>query len=208
VCPEAELSVVNAHGSRVKPTFFPTPDSFRQWLERHSEAKTELLVGFYKTACDKPSITWPQSVDEALCFGWIDGVRKRIDDESYTIRFTPRRPTSIWSNVNIKRVAVLTEQGKMMPGGLRAFEARRETKSGVYSHEKRPDKLTEPYAGMLAKSASARKFFAQQAPWYQRAAIWWVIGAKKEETRLKRAQTLIELSKKQQWIPHLIRSKP
>jgi uncharacterized protein YdeI (YjbR/CyaY-like superfamily) len=192
----------------MKPTFFSTPDVFRKWLERHSDSKTELLVGFYKTHCGKPSITWPQSVDEALCFGWIDGVRKRIDAESYTIRFTPRRSTSIWSNVNIKRVAVLTEQGRMMPGGLRAFQARRESKSGVYSHEKRPDKLTEPYAGMLTRSASALKFFSQQAPWYQRAAIWWVIGAKKEETRLKRAQTLVELSKQRQLIAHLDRSTP
>ena len=196
--PRRRASAVNAHGLSVEPTFFATPEVFRKWLERHSEAKTELLVGFYKTHCGKPSITWPQSVDEALCIGWIDGVRKRIDDESYTIRFTPRRCTSIWSLVNIKRVAVLTEQGKMRPGGLRAFEARRQSKSGVYSHEKRPDKLTEPYASMLAKSASARKFLAQQAPWYQRAAIWWVISAKREETRLKRAHTLIELSKKRQ----------
>lgn len=193
---------------RVKPTFFPTPEVFRKWLERHGEAKTQLLVGFYKTGCGKPSITWPQSVDEALCFGWIDGVRKRIDDESYTIRFTPRRSTSIWSRVNIERVAVLTQQGRMMPPGLRAFAARRESKSGVYSHETRPDKLTEPYASMLAKNASARKFFAQQAPSYQRAAIWWVISAKKEATRSKRAQALVELSKARQLIPHLTRSTP
>src|ERR1700710_2839660 len=102
---------------RVKPTFFSTPESFRKWLERHSEAKTELLVGFYKTACGKPSITWPQSVDEALCYGWIDGVRKRIDDESYTIRFTPRRSTSIWSAVNIRRVEFLTSENRMQAAG-------------------------------------------------------------------------------------------
>src|SRR5690242_15280927 len=154
----------------MKPTFFPTPEAMRKWLERHCETKAELLVGFYKTTSGKPSITWPQSVDEALCFGWIDGVRKRIDDESYTIRFTPRKPSSNWSSVNVKRVAALSEQGRMRPQGLRAFEARRESKSGIYSYEQRPDKLTEPYAGMLAKSPGAQKFLIQQAPSYQRAA--------------------------------------
>ena len=189
----------------MKPTFFPTPEEFRKWLERHCEAHTELLVGFYKTGSGKPSITWQQSVDEALCFGWIDGVRKRIDDESYTIRFSPRKPTSIWSLINIKKVAALTEQGKMTPRGQRAFEARRENRSGVYSFEKRPEKLTEPYATMLAKSVTAQKFFDQQPPSYRRAAIWWVISAKKEETRLKRARTLIDLSKQGQWLPQLVR---
>jgi uncharacterized protein YdeI (YjbR/CyaY-like superfamily) len=189
----------------MKPTFFATPAAFRQWLESHCEAKTELLVGFYKTGSGKPSITWPQSVDEALCFGWIDGVRKRIDDESYTIRFSPRKPTSIWSLVNIKRVAVLAAEGRMTPRGQRAFAARRENKSGIYSFEARPEKLTEPYAAMLAKSVTAQKFFDQQAPSYRRAAIWWVISAKKEETRLKRAQTLIDLSKKRQRIPQFTR---
>jgi uncharacterized protein YdeI (YjbR/CyaY-like superfamily) len=192
----------------VKPTFFATPENFRTWLKRHSDARTELLVGFYKTTCGKPSITWPESVDEALCHGWIDGVRKRIDAESYTIRFTPRKATSIWSNINIKRVAVLQEQGRMMPAGLRAFAARRENKAGVYSYEKRPDELIEPYAGMLAKNAAATRFFAQQAPSYRRAAIWWVISAKREETRLKRAQTLIDLSKNRQGLPHLTKWKP
>ena len=187
----------------MKPSFFPTPEAMRKWLERHCEAKAELLVGFYKTTSGKPSITWPQSVDEALCFGWIDGVRKRIDEESYTIRFTPRKPSSNWSSVNIKRVAALSEQGRMRPQGLRAFEARRESKSGIYSYEQRPDKLTEPYAGMLAKSPGAQKFLTQQAPSYQRAATWWVISAKQEETRLRRARTLIDLCKQRKLLPHL-----
>jgi uncharacterized protein YdeI (YjbR/CyaY-like superfamily) len=192
----------------MKPTFFPTPEAFRKWLERHCEAHTELLVGFYKTGSGKPSITWPQSVDEALCFGWIDGVRKRIDDESYTIRFSPRKPTSIWSLINIKKVAGLTEQGKMTPRGQRAFEARRENKSGVYSFEKRPAALTEPYAAMLAKSVTAQKFFDQQPASYRRAAIWWVISAKKEETRLKRAKALIDVSKQRKGLAHLTRWRP
>lgn len=189
----------------MKPTFFRSPDAFRRWLERHCGVKQELLVGFYKTGSGKTSITWPESVDEALCFGWIDGVRKRIDDVSYTIRFTPRKPTSIWSSINIKRVAFLTEQSRMTPPGLKAFEGRRENKSGIYSYEQRPDKLVEPYAGMLAKKPAAGRFFANQAKSYQRAAIWWVISAKKEETRLKRAQTLIELSGQGELIPQFIK---
>jgi uncharacterized protein YdeI (YjbR/CyaY-like superfamily) len=145
-------------------------------------------------------------VDEALCFGWIDGVRKRIDDISYTIRFTPRKPTSTWSSINIKRVAFLTEQSRMTPPGLKAFAVRRENKSGIYSYEQRPDKLVEPYASLLASSPRAHKFFAKQAPSYQRAAIWWVISAKKEETRLKRARTLVELSGRGELIPQFTKS--
>jgi uncharacterized protein YdeI (YjbR/CyaY-like superfamily) len=185
----------------MKPLFFSSPLAFRKWLERHCEAQPALLVGFYKTGSGKPGITWPQAVDEALCFGWIDGVRKRIDDVSYTIRFTPRKPTSTWSSVNIKRVAVLTKEGRMAPRGLQAFSARLENKSGIYSHEQRHTQLVEPYAGMLARVPGARDFFARQAPWYQRAAAWWVSSAKREETRLRRVRTLIELSKKQQLIP-------
>jgi uncharacterized protein YdeI (YjbR/CyaY-like superfamily) len=187
------------------PTFFRSPADFRDWLQRHHAAKSELLVGFYKTGSGKPSITWPEAVDEALCFGWIDGVRKRIDEVSYTIRFSPRKSTSTWSAVNIKRVAALIQERRMTPAGLAAYQARRENKSGVYSYEKRPDKLIEPYAGMLAKKTAAAKFFAQQAPSYQRAATWWVISAKQEETRLKRAQTLIELSGKGKLIPQFTR---
>jgi uncharacterized protein YdeI (YjbR/CyaY-like superfamily) len=160
-----------------------------------------LLVGFHKTGSGIPSITWPESVDEALCFGWIDGVRKRVDDASYTIRFTPRKPGSTWSSVNIRRVRALLEQGRVTPGGLAAFETRRENKSGVYSYEQRPQELTEPYAAMLARNAAATRFFNQQAPSYRRAATWWVISAKKEETRLKRVRTLIELSRSGKLIP-------
>jgi uncharacterized protein YdeI (YjbR/CyaY-like superfamily) len=189
----------------MKPTFFRSAAEFRKWLQRHGEAEPELLVGFYKTDSGKPSITWPESVDQALCLGWIDGVRKRVDEVSYTIRFTPRKQTSIWSAVNIKRAQALIDEGRMMPAGSKAFAARRANKSGVYSYEQRPDELVAPYAGMLAKSAAARTFFEQQPPSYRRAAIWWVISAKKEETRLKRAQTLIDLSKSGQWIPQFKR---
>jgi uncharacterized protein YdeI (YjbR/CyaY-like superfamily) len=189
----------------MKPTFFRSALAFRKWLQRQYGAKQELLVGFYKTDSGKPSITWPESVDEALCFGWIDGIRRRVDDVSYTIRFTPRKPTSIWSSVNIKRAEALMEQGRMAPSGLHAFTARRANKSGIYSYEQRPGELVEPYAGMLAKKAAATGFFAQQPPAYRRAAAWWVISAKKEETRLKRAQTLIKLSGNGKLIPQFTR---
>jgi uncharacterized protein YdeI (YjbR/CyaY-like superfamily) len=188
-----------------QPAFFPSAAAFRKWLREHNTTKQELLVGFYKTGSGKPSITWPESVDEALCFGWIDGVRKRVDDVSYTIRFTPRKSNSTWSSINIKRVAALVEEDRMTPPGLKAFAARRENKSGIYSYEQRPDELVAPYAGLLARNARAAKFFAQQAPSYRRAAIWWVISAKKEETRLKRVQTLIELSGKGELIPQFMR---
>jgi uncharacterized protein YdeI (YjbR/CyaY-like superfamily) len=191
----------------LKPTFFRSPAEFRKWLARHPGAAEELLVGFHKTDSGKPSISWPESVDEALCFGWIDGVRKRVDDSAYTIRFTPRKPRSIWSSVNVRKAQALIEQGRMAPAGLAAFVARSAAKSGIYSYEQRPTELTEPYAGMLARERAASKFFASQAPWYQRAAIWWVIGAKKEETRLKRAQALVERSNHGKLLPHLDRKR-
>jgi uncharacterized protein YdeI (YjbR/CyaY-like superfamily) len=189
----------------MKPTFFRSGAALRKWLQQHGATRRELLVGFYKTDSGKPSITWPESVDEALCFGWIDGVRKRVDEVSYTIRFTPRKSGSTWSSINIKRVEALINEDRMTPSGLQAFAARRENKSGIYSYEKRPDKLVEPYAGMLAAKAGAARFFAQQAPSYQRAATWWVISAKQEDTRLRRARTLIELSGKGELIPQFTR---
>jgi len=189
----------------MRPVFFATPDGFGKWLQGHGAVAQELLVGFYKTHSGKPSMTWPESVDEALCFGWIDGVRKRIDDVSYTIRFTPRKPSSPWSSVNIKRVQALSEQGRMRPAGMKAFQARRENKSGVYSYEQRPDQLAEPYAGMLAGKKAAARFFSEQPASYRRAAIWWIVSAKKEETRLKRAQALIDLSGKAELLPQFTR---
>jgi uncharacterized protein YdeI (YjbR/CyaY-like superfamily) len=190
----------------MKPAFFKTPAAFGKWLERHADTKQELLVGFYKADFGKPSISWPESVDEALRFGWIDGVRKRIDDVSYTIRFSPRKATSVWSSVNTRRARQLIDEGRMTPAGLTAFEARRANKSGIYSYEKRPDALVEPYAGVLAQNAKARKFFEAQPPSYKRAATWFVLSAKKDETRLKRAQTLIEVSAAGKWLPQFLRS--
>src|SRR5205085_3236728 len=121
----------------VEPTFFATPAELRAWLEAHHQAEAELLVGFYKRGSGKPSITWPESVDEALCFGWIDGIRKNIDEDSYQIRFSPRKPGSIWSAVNIRNIDRLLKEDRMQPAGIKAYEARKEYRSGSYSYEQR-----------------------------------------------------------------------
>jgi uncharacterized protein YdeI (YjbR/CyaY-like superfamily) len=192
----------------MKPRFFRSAAEFSTWLQRHHATAAELLVGFYKRAAGKPGITWPESVDEALCYGWIDGIRKRVDELSYTIRFTPRRAGSTWSAVNTRRARTLAAQRRMTPAGLSAFEARRPNRSGRYSYEQRPQELTAPYAGMLARNAAARKFFLARIPSYRRAATWWVLSARTEATRLKRAQTLVELSAKAQLIPAFIRRRP
>lgn len=177
-----------------KLRFFKTPPEFRKWLEKHHATEQELWVGFYKKDSGKPSITWPESVDEALCVGWIDGIRKSVDDVSYTIRFTPRKPRSIWSAVNIKRARALVEEKRMRPAGLKAFETREENRSGIYSYEQRNEQLPEPYAGVLRRSKGAWDFFQSRPPSYRKAVGWWVVSAKKEETRLKRLEKLIEES--------------
>ncbi len=185
----------------MKPTFFRSPADLRKWFDKHHATAGELLVGFYKKDSGKPSITWPESVDEALSVGWIDGIRRRVDDVSYTIRFTPRRPRSIWSAINIKRVEALTKERRMRPAGLEAFEGRRENRSGIYSYEQRGDTLVEPYAGTLKRNKAAWKFFRAQPPSYQKAANWWVVSAKKEETRLKRLASLVEHSERGRTLP-------
>lgn len=191
----------------MKPKFFKTPDDFRKWLSKHHDKESELLVAFYKKDSGKQSITWPESVDQALCFGWIDGIRRRIDDASYSIRFTPRRPSSTWSNVNIKRVGELKEQGLMQLTGLKAFEARREYRSGIYAYEQRSPELPPEYQKLLSKNKAAQKFFAAQPPSYRKAVHWYVVGAKREETRLKRLNELIKYSALGQRLPGYDRSK-
>ena len=188
--------------------FFRSPAELRKWFAKHHATARELWVGYYKKGSGRPSITWPESVDEALCVGWIDGVRKSVDGDSYTIRFTPRRPGSIWSAVNIKRAQVLAEQGRMQPAGLAAFQARREDRSAIYSYERRREELEEPYASLLRKNKAAWAFFQSQPPWYKRAVYGWVMSAKKEETRLKRLAQLIEHSAQERIIPPLTRKKP
>jgi uncharacterized protein YdeI (YjbR/CyaY-like superfamily) len=188
-------------------TFFKTPSDFRKWLEPHHATAQELWVGYYKKDSGKPSITWPESVDEALCFGWIDGLRKSVDATSYKIRFTPRRPRSIWSAVNIRRAQELITTGRMQPAGLKAFEARTEDRSRVYSYEQEDKPLDEQYAKQLRANRRAWKFFQAQTPGYQKMMTRWIVSAKKEETRLKRLAQLIAESAEGRTIPFMTSSK-
>jgi uncharacterized protein YdeI (YjbR/CyaY-like superfamily) len=179
-----------------EPTFFASQSEFRQWLEKNHDTAKELWVGYYKKGTGLPSLTWPESVDEALCFGWIDGVRKRIDDTSYTNRFTPRKPASAWSAVNVKRAQELTDLGLMHEAGRKAFEKREDKKTSLYSYENRPAELPEEYAKVFRANKKAWEFFQSQSPSYRRTCIWWVVSAKQEQTRQKRLTTLIADSEK------------
>ncbi len=175
-----------------KPRFFATPAEFRRWLEAHHATATELLVGFYKTSSGKPSITWPESVDEALCFGWIDAKRKSLGADAYTIRFVPRKPTSMWSAINVAKIAALRTAGKLRPAGEAAFARRTAERTGVYSFERnQAAKLSREHAARLAANVRAHAWFTTQAPSYQRSAIHWVISAKQPATRDRRLATLI-----------------
>lgn len=182
----------------VKPTFFATPAAFRSWLEINHATKTELLVGYHKTATGKPCMTWSQSVDEALCFGWIDGIRRSLGDEAYTIRFTPRKSTSFWSAINVAKIAELRKANKMRPEGEAAFAKRTEAKT--YSYE-RASELSPAQAKQFAARAEAYAWFTSQAPSYQRQAIHWVASAKKEVTQEARLAQLIACSGKGERIP-------
>lgn len=172
--------------------FFPSQSTFRKWLEKNHKTALELWVGYYKKATGRPSLTWPQSVDEALCFGWIDGIRKSVDAERYMIRFTPRRANSIWSAVNIKRVKELKKQGLMRPAGMKAFDKKDEKRSEVYSFERKAIALSKKYEVQFKESKKAWAFFSSLPPSYQKPAMWWVMSAKQEETRIKRLLTLIK----------------
>jgi uncharacterized protein YdeI (YjbR/CyaY-like superfamily) len=190
----------------MEPHFFETPEDFRAWMHANHQTASELWVGFHKVGSGRPSITWPQSVDEALCVGWIDGVRKRLDDDSYVIRFTPRKPTSIWSAVNIRRMGELEAEGRVLPAGAAAFARRRDDKSAIYSYErKQTAELPDEYARRFQANAAAWDFFQSQPPWYRRTATHWVISAKKEETREKRIATLIDDSANGRTIAQLTR---
>lgn len=171
--------------------FFKTQSDFRKWLEKNHQAKTEQWVGFYKKGSGKPSIDWPQSVDEALCFGWIDGLRKSIDHESYKIRFTPRKPTSHWSNVNIKRIKELMELGLVRPTGEKAFNGRDEKKIARAAYEQESVELPKELLKIFIANKTAWEFFQNQPAGYCKTCTWWVISAKREETRLKRLAELI-----------------
>jgi len=189
------------------PAFFATPDRWRAWLAAHHDRVPELWVGFHKKASGRPSITWPEAVDQALCFGWIDGVRKSLDDSRYAIRFTPRRRNSIWSSVNLGRVKELSRLGLMHEAGLAPYRASARAKSGVYSYEERKSaKLPEAMERQFRRSPKAWRFFQAQPPGYRRTATWWVISARKEETRLRRLAILIEDSAQGRVIKPLLRS--
>ena len=179
----------------MEPTTFARPEDFRAWLRQHHASQRELWVGYHRKATGKPSMTWPQSVDEALCYGWIDGVRKRVDDERYMIRFTPRRSGSIWSAVNIARVAELEKQGRMRAAGREAFEARREDRSGIYSYEQREQAVFDaPTEQRFRMKKRAWTNFEAMPRSYRQAVIRWVMTAKREETRVRRLTQLIERS--------------
>ena len=179
------------------PTFFTTQAEFRKWLEKNHKKEKELIVGYYKVGTNKPSITWSQSVDQALCFGWIDGIRKSIDKESYCIRFTPRRSTSIWSTINIKKVAELTIAGLMKPAGQKAFSFRSEKKSEIYSHENVATLLDKNYENIFKKHKLAWNFFMKQSPSYKKLRIHWIMSAKQEKTRQSRLEKVIEESEQE-----------
>jgi uncharacterized protein YdeI (YjbR/CyaY-like superfamily) len=176
------------------PIFFDSPGSFRKWLEENHQKETNLIVGYHKVSTKKPSLSWSESVDEALCFGWIDGVRRSVNDESYCIRFTPRNPKSNWSAVNIKKVEELTRLGKIHPSGLAAFEKRTEVRSAIYSYENRPEKLDAELENRFQANSKAWAFFRAQAPSYQKTRIYWVMSAKQESTRKARLEKLIGAS--------------
>jgi uncharacterized protein YdeI (YjbR/CyaY-like superfamily) len=192
-----------------EPVFFATPAELRAWLEEHHDTSTELIVGYYKKGSGKPSLTWQESVDQALCFGWIDGVRRSLGPDSYTNRFTPRRARSVWSAVNVRRAKELIESGEMTPAGLAAFEARTERRVGIYSYEQARDaaKLDAEQERAFRANAAAWEWFQAQPPGYRRSATWWVVSAKREETRSRRLATLIEDSARGRTIGPLTRPK-
>ncbi|MEA3198965.1 MAG: hypothetical protein QOE90_393 [Thermoplasmata archaeon] len=176
----------------MEPRFFANPERFRAWLAKNHANRAELLVGFWKVGSGKRSMTWAEAVDEALAFGWIDGVRKRIDDESYQIRFTPRKAGSHWSKVNVAHVARLRAEGRMTPAGEAAFAARAEAKTARASYENRDAaKLPPAMAKRLRADAAAWAYWSARPPSYRRAAAWWVVSAKREETRERRFATLL-----------------
>jgi uncharacterized protein YdeI (YjbR/CyaY-like superfamily) len=180
-----------------KPIFFKSSNEFRKWLEKNHQIKTELYVGYYKKESGKPTMTWSQSVDEALCFGWIDGIRRSIDKESYCNRFTPRRATSRWSTINIRKVEELKKMGLMQPAGLQIYNMRKEENSGISSYESEPKQLNIDFEDRFKANKPAWEYFSQQAPSYKRTIIHWILSAKQEKTKLARLEKTITESEKQ-----------
>jgi uncharacterized protein YdeI (YjbR/CyaY-like superfamily) len=185
----------------VKPKYFRDQAELRGWLTDHHERAGELLIGFHKTHTGKASVTWKQVVDEVLCFGWIDGVRRSIDEDRWTIRITPRKPGSIWSAINVQRMGELIERGLVAAAGRRAFAARDEAKTRLYSYEQHPRELEPAQKKAFRARRAAWTWYQAQRPSYQRATTWWVVSAKQEETRARRLSSLIEASAKGEWLP-------
>jgi uncharacterized protein YdeI (YjbR/CyaY-like superfamily) len=182
----------------VKPKFFKGPADFHKWLLKNHQTSKELFVGFYKKSSGKKSITYPEALDEALCFGWIDGVRRSLDDISYTTRFSPRKPKSIWSLINVRHVERLKQEDRMQPSGLVAYALREDKRTGIYSFENRPRELSPEFQELFQKNKKAWEFFQKEPPGIQRTCTFWVMSAKQEETRLRRLKQLIESSAKGQ----------
>ena len=178
--------------SEPQPIFFESPQEFYDWLEEHHETEAEVYLGYWKKHTGRPSLTWSEAVDQALCFGWIDGRVNRIDDESHMQRFTPRRPGSNWSKINVEKVATLKELGLMRPAGVAAFEKRTDGKTGVYSFERDAAELPPEYEQRLRANRAASEYFDSRPPWYRRTAIHLVMSAKREETRERRLKQLID----------------
>jgi uncharacterized protein YdeI (YjbR/CyaY-like superfamily) len=181
----------------MEPIFFHTQKEFRVWLEKNHQTITELQVGFYKVKSGKISMSWSESVDQALCFGWIDGVRKSIDDDSYKIRFTPRKKTSIWSAVNIKKIEILIAQNLMQPAGLEIYKQRSDKNTEGYSSASRIQKLPSEYEKTFKSNNKAWKYFQSLAPSYKKSSIHWVMSAKRQETQEKRLNELIAESEQE-----------
>lgn len=180
----------------MEPKFFSTAEKFRQWLEKNHDRADELIVGFHKKDSGKKSITYPEALDEALCFGWIDGLKRRLNETSYTMRFTPRRPKSIWSNVNVRHVERLKKEGRMAEPGLKAYALRDPKRSGVYSFENAPREFSPEYEKKFRANKTAWQFFEKEPPSIRRVCVFWVMNAKKEETRLRRLEQLIDRASK------------
>jgi uncharacterized protein YdeI (YjbR/CyaY-like superfamily) len=180
----------------MKPKFFSSPSQFREWLEHNHSRETELMIGFHKKSSGKKSITYAEALDEALCFGWIDGVRKSLNETSYIQRFTPRKPRSIWSLINVRHVERLKKEGRMHAAGLEAYARRDPKRTGIYSFENRPRELSSAYEKTFRQNKRAWTFFQEQPPSYKRLMIFRIMEAKREETQLRRLNQLIDSSEK------------
>jgi uncharacterized protein YdeI (YjbR/CyaY-like superfamily) len=187
--------------------YFRNPAEFRKWLKANGAGAKELLLGFYKKDSTKRGITYPEALDEALCFGWIDGVRKSVDEDSYTIRFTPRKADSYWSQVNVRHANRLIKEGRMAPSGMAAFERRDRGETQRYSFERAAAEFSPAALKLFNANSTAWKFFQAQPPYYRRVATYWVTSAKREETRARRLQTLIDCCARGERLPALISPK-